>query len=91
MYCRDLLFKLGVESPDIASLSEEEQRTMLADLAKKIDLESLAAKKTCRIAHGEHGCFFGDDPASTRIYETYLRGMGFVRELFAPPDEEIRW
>ena len=64
---RDLLFKLGVEAPDIVPLSEDAQRTMLASLVKEIDLEGLAGKKTCRIAHGEHGCVFGDDPASTRI------------------------
>jgi len=88
---RDLLFKLGMEWPDIKDASEDAQREMLARIAPEVDLESLAAKKTCRIAHGEHGCFFGDDPTSTRIYESYLRGMGFVRELFSPPDEEIRW
>ena len=57
----------------------------------QVDLETLAGKKTCRIAHGEHGCFFGDDPASSRIYEGYLSSMGFIRDPFSPHDEEIRW
>jgi len=88
---KELLFKLGAEWANVNSETVKGQRSMLLELVHNVSIEQLAAKKTCRIAHGEHGCFFGDDPISTRVYETYLRGLGLVRELHFAPDEEIQW
>ena len=86
-----LLYKLGQELRDFKADSPAEQCQLLKKTAETIDLEHLAAKKTCRIAHGEHGCFFGDDPASSRVYESYLCGLGFVKDPFAVHDDEIIW
>ena len=88
---KNLLYKLGLELQDFKSEPLADQCRLLQKTAATIDLERLAAKKTCRIAHGEHGCFFGDDPASSRVYESYLCGLGFIKDPFAAHDEEIVW
>jgi len=69
----------------------EELCTMLRTKAKEMcstdddtnqSLEKLALKLSCRIPGGEHGSFFGDDDTCSMMYETHLRGLGFVRDFF---------
>jgi len=64
---KELLYKLGLEFREFKGDEEAAMRKRLKERVPAVDLEALASKRTCRVAHGEHGCFFGDDPAASRL------------------------